>query len=365
MLFKRNLGARGIIVAGFGCAIWLQSLPVLGQTNSTANPPAVGDASAVSTAKPFPDLTIPGDADQVALLKLLAVAKQAQPSSAEQYRQMQLAIRDASDRLVKLIADPVDPVRLQAELDVLASSAALMVNESEEAREEVASRVMALFEKKKELTLTDIQSGMMIAFYLELQPRKSPARDVYAMLEQRLEGDSREEMQALRLNLQANVRRLELLGNKLPLDAKDIDGHRIKTEDFAGKFLLVEFFASWCQPCVAEVPRLKKHYAKYRDKGLEIISIGLDQDRAALDKYVADQILTWPVIFDGDNPLEQKWQMKFGISSLPSILLLNKEGVVVSLEARGPELDRLMERIFEMPTPADAPKPADPSAPAK
>jgi thiol-disulfide isomerase/thioredoxin len=196
---------------------------------------------------------------------------------------------------------------------------------------------------------------MMIAFYLEMQPHKSPARDVYAMLDKRLDGDDREEMQALRLNLQANIRRLELLGNKLPLNAKDIDGRTIKTEDYSGKFLLVEFFASWCQPCVAEIPRLKKHYGKYRDKGLEIVSINLDQDRAALDKYMADHTLTWPIIFDGSLANDEKLQMRFGISSLPSILLLNKEGVVVSLEARGAELDRLMERIFEMPTPADAP----------
>ncbi len=141
------------------------------------------------------------------------------------------------------------------------------------------------------------------------------------------------------------------------MEVKTIDNKTIKTDDFAGKFVLVDFFATWCKPCIDEVPRLRRHYDKYREKGLEVIGVSLDDDREALDKYLEEAKLPWPVIHDSAPDLADKLQMKYGIASLPTVLFLNKEGVVVSLEARGAELDRLMERLFEMPTPAE-PEPA-------
>ena len=322
--------------------------------------------AATENQTPLPDLTVPTGADRAALEKIVAAAKAMKPNTLAAYRHMQTGLRDASNGLLKAIADKNDPVRMQAELDVLSSSAALMVNDTEEAREKILQRIQSYYEGRKELSLADVQTGMIVAFYLEMQPRKSPARDVYKLLYDRLENDPREEMQSLRINLLANVRRLEMLGNKLELNVTSIDGKPIKTEDFAGKFLIVDFFATWCQPCLAEVPRLKKHCEKYRRSGLEIIAINLDDERSTLDKYLTSQSLPWPVVYDAASDPSDKLQVKYGISSLPTVLLLNKEGVVVSLEARGPELDRLMERIFEAPTPADPPAPkSDVKADAK
>lgn len=322
---------------------------------ATAQAPAQASAAGSTANATFPDLSIPKDADRATLEKILATAKRARPASPEQYQQVQTAIRDASNGLVKLIPDKNDPVRMQAELDALSSAAALMVNESSESRAQVLERMQAHLKSRDELNMADVQTGIIVAFYLEMQPQKTPARDAYAMLDQRLKDDPREEMQAVRTTLQANVRRLEMLGNKLELDAKTIDGQAIKTDDFAGKFVIVDFFATWCKPCVAELPQLEKYYGKYHDHGLEVVTISIDADRGTLDSFLETHQLPWPVIYDDAQTLEDKLQMKYGVLSLPTVLLLNKEGVVVSLEARGPELDRLMERIFEAPTPADAP----------
>ncbi len=313
---------------------------------------------------PAPDMSFPPGASKEVLLKVIATAKGFRPFNADQYKLQQTALRDASSALMKLIDNQEDPVRMQAELDVLSSNAALMTNESDEARDQVLEKIITYLKSRKQLSLADVQTGMIVGFYLELQPRKSPARDVYSTMVDLLEKDEREEMQALRINLQASVRRLEMLGNKLDLNVKTIDDKPIKTEDFAGKFVLVDFFATWCGPCIAEVPRLKRHYDKYREKGLEVVAISLDDDRQALDKYLEEAKLPWPVIHDSAPELSDKLQMKFGIASLPTVLFLNKEGVVVSLEARGAELDRLMERLFEMPTPAE-PEPEAPKDNAK
>lgn len=324
--------------------------PAAGDADKDAKP---APAPAVPEVPPAPDLSFPAGAGKEALLKVIATAKGFRPFNPEQYKLQQTALRDASGALMKLIENKEDPVRMQAELDALSSNAALMTNESDEARDQVLEKILTYLKSRKQLSLADVQTGMIVGFYLELQPRKSPARDVYSTMVDLLEKDEREEMQALRINLQASVRRLEMLGNKLDLNVKTIQDKPIKTEDFAGKFVLVDFFATWCAPCIAEVPRLRRHYDKYREKGLEVIAISLDDDREALDKYLEEAKLPWPVIHDSAPELADKLQMKFGIASLPTVLFLNKEGTVVSLEARGAELDRLMERLFEMPTPAE------------
>ncbi len=168
----------------------------------------------------------------------------------------------------------------------------------------------------------------------------------------------------MRVNVQSSIARIDLLGSKIEIAAKDIQDKPIATDDFAGKFVIVDFFATWCEPCLSEVPRLKKHLEKYKSKGLEVVAISVDDTREALDKYLEKAELPWRVIHDNaPNPLD-RMQIKYGVISLPTVLLLNKEGTVISLEARGAELDRLMEMIFEAPTPAEPP-PTDAKADAK
>lgn len=350
-------------------ALWLVgcSSALWAQKDSVTQPPAKDAA----TVDPFPDLTVPPNANAQQLAQLLTAAKTARPSNPNQYQAMQTAIRDASKQLMKLLEGKKDsPEYQQAELDAITSSVALMTYFGEDAKQKTLEQVHAFLNSRKELSLQDLQTGMLTAAMLELQPDKTPARDTYKLMYDLLEKDEREEMQSLRINLQASIRRLELLGNKLDLDTKTIDGKPIKIDDFADKFVIVDFFATWCEPCLAEIPRVRKQFAKYQAKGLAVIGISIDEDAEQLEKFLKGAELPWPIIHDNhEDPLE-RLQMKYGISHLPTVLLLNKEGTVVSLAARGAELERLMQMLFEAPTPA-APAPPTPGesaagkAPAK
>lgn len=351
---------------------WMTSSIALSQ-----DPPAPATESQDPPASPpdippLPDLTIPANADSKFLLKLIATAKAIKPQSGEQFKAMQTAIRDASRQLIKVTkADKVSAEYRQAEIDVIASSVSLMTYFSEKEQSEVVTQIHEFLKGRAELSMQDVQTGMFTAAMLELQPNKKPSRDTYQLMDELLKEDEREEMQSLRINLQAAVRRLDLLGNKFDLKAMALGDKSIDIDDYAGKFVVVDFFATWCEPCLAEIPRLARHYEKYRGKGLEIIGISLDGEADALQQFLDREKLPWPIIHDNAENISERIQMKFGVSSLPTVLLLNKEGTVVSLEARGSELDRLMQMLFEAPTPAapnpnaptsDVPTPATPEA---
>ena len=330
--------------------------PVAEDTAAEA-PQASTQAPAVE-AEPFPDLTVAADATAAQLQTLVERAKRLRPRNPDQYQAMQTAIRDASKKLVKLLDKEQDAKRIQqAELDTITSSVSLMAFVGEDSQQKTLEQVHEFLKGRKELSLQDTQTGVLAAAMLELQPDKQPARATYQLLCDLLENDPREEMQSLCLNLQASIRRLDLLGNKFDLSATSLDGKEIRIDDYAGKFVIVDFFASWCEPCLTDAPHLKAQFAKYHAKGLAMIGISLDTDAQALDKYLQQAEFPWPIIHDNAADPLQRLQMKFGVSHLPTVLLINKEGIVVSLEARGAELDRLMELLFETPTLAE-PQPA-------
>lgn len=321
------------------------------------------DTTVIENQAAFPDLTIPPGANVETLQSLSQAAKTARPNNPEQYKSQQTALKAISTELLKQLRRD-DPAYAQAEIDTIIASVALMAFFTEDEQVDVVDQVKTYLNGRKTLSIQDIQAGMMAAGMLELQPYKEPAKEIYQLLDGLLTEDTREEMQSLRLNLQASVRRLEMLGNKFEFDALDIDGNRIRTEDFAGKFVIVDLFATWCQPCLAELPLIISHFEKYKDRGLAVIGISLDEDLTVLRKHLQDNPLPWPVIHDGAEDPLQRLSLKYGVNALPTVLLLNKEGTVVSLEARQSELNRLMQMLFETPTPAAEP-PATSQQPAQ
>jgi thiol-disulfide isomerase/thioredoxin len=359
---------RLILVLFCAATMGLSSFGQDAVKSSTAKPAT--DKTPAQAAKPtpelppLPNLTFAANSSAQELDRVIATAKGIRPGSADQYSAMQIAIRDASKQLMTVLKDKNLPRYKQAQLDSMSSSLALATFFGEEARAKVVAQLKQMLRERETLSIEDVQMATIAAANLELNPNKKDARDIYALLDEMLAEDKREEMQSMRINLQSSLRRIDLLGSKFEIEHKDIRNKPIKTEDFAGKFVIVDFFASWCQPCLSEVPRLKKYAAKYKEKGLEVLAISLDETRDELDRYLSDADLPWPVIHDNaEDPLE-KLQLKFGVAALPTVLLLNKEGTVVSLEARGAELDRLMEMLFEAPTPAEAP-PGDKAADKK
>ncbi len=130
-----------------------------------------------------------------------------------------------------------------------------------------------------------------------------------------------------------------------PAGMSTTDGQPLSLERFKGKILLVDFWATWCPPCRAEVPHLVAAYDKYKAKGFEIVGISFDKDRSALDNYLSANKMTWPQYFDGLG-WNNKVGKTYGIRSIPSMVLLDGDGKVVSTNLRNGGLERELEKLL-------------------
>jgi thiol-disulfide isomerase/thioredoxin len=119
---------------------------------------------------------------------------------------------------------------------------------------------------------------------------------------------------------------------------KDLDGKPLNLESHRGRVVMVDFWATWCGPCVAEFPNVHAAYEKYHSKGFDIIGISLDEDRAALDSFIKEKGVAWPLYFDGKG-WENKLARQYGITSIPATYLLDQSGKIVSVGLRGSALD--------------------------
>lgn len=139
------------------------------------------------------------------------------------------------------------------------------------------------------------------------------------------------------------LKKAERLGKPLQLKFTALDGRAVDLQQLKGKVVLVDFWATWCQPCVRELPNVKAAYAKLREKGFEIIGISLDQDKTALERLVARENITWPQCFDA-SPESNRFAESFGIATIPTMWLVDKKGILRHLNAR----DKLTEKVEQL-----------------
>lgn len=140
---------------------------------------------------------------------------------------------------------------------------------------------------------------------------------------------------------------LDLRENPIDISFTAVDGQKLDLADLRGKVVLLDFWATWCPPCVEEAPALVETHRKFKDRGFTIVGISLDQDKSALEKFTEEHGMDWPQFFDGkgwDNEVAKR----FKIRSVPTMWLLDREGRLADASPRG-RLEQAIETVLAKP----------------
>jgi len=128
------------------------------------------------------------------------------------------------------------------------------------------------------------------------------------------------------------------VGQKFPgFTEVDVAGNPLALKAYRGRVTMIDFWATWCGPCKAEMPNVIATYQKYHAQGFEIIGVSLDDDRNALVNFTQANGMPWAQFFDG-QAWKNKLATQYGVHSIPMDYLLDRHGIILGKELRGQEL---------------------------
>jgi thiol-disulfide isomerase/thioredoxin len=195
--------------------------------------------------------------------------------------------------------------------------------------------------QKKFGTTPQTTNNLVLLRKVQLAVAKKLGEARYDALVQKLAADPVPEVAAL-------VAKVAALKTK-PMDLQftAVDGTAVDLAKLRGKVVLIDFWATWCGPCVEEVPDVVATYQKFHDKGFEVVGISLDKDKAAVLTFTKEHGMVWPQYFDGkgwDNDISKG----YGINSIPAMWLVDQKGMLVTMTARD-DLAGQVEKLLAAP----------------
>ena len=135
----------------------------------------------------------------------------------------------------------------------------------------------------------------------------------------------------------------KLVGQPIDIKFTAVDGREVDLASMQGEVVLVDFWASWCPPCLREVPHVKEAYQKLHGRGFEVVGISVDDEKKDLLEILAKEKIEWPQYFDPKG-FEHKLATKFGIEQIPVMWLVDKSGRLREIDAT----ENLMEKVEKL-----------------
>lgn len=177
------------------------------------------------------------------------------------------------------------------------------------------------------------------------------AKNLFEIAAEQLEltksADLKKEMQA---SIDGFKAKSAAIGKPLALDSLvDTEGKPLDPAVYAGKVVLVDFWATWCGPCVAEIPNIEKVYQKKHDAGFEVIAVNLDDQRSDLDAFMAQRKTPWNVYVSavpGKTGMETPLARSLIVNAIPFTMLIGRDGNVAAIHIRGAALEPKVEELL-------------------
>lgn len=155
-------------------------------------------------------------------------------------------------------------------------------------------------------------------------------------------------VKAMQEQVTASRKLQEKVGKPFAIDGTTPDGTAFSTEAWKGKVVLVDFWATWCGPCVASLPEIEALYAKHHERGFEIVGVSNDFSLDALTKFVKQRNIPWTITFDASAAQQHQWHpttTSLGIVGIPHMMLIGRDGALISADARA-ALVELVEKAM-------------------
>lgn len=361
------------------------------QPGAVAEAPGAGAAQGMPKVPPLPEGTPQEMMQFIANLKQANVRPSSRKEMIAYMRDVAAVSLQAADKILAQVKpadpfhDPAAKMKLEslmmlgrfgdekAAADMAAYAETLLKSPSKDLAKE-AQRLVLVSDAQKILSSGDVKaaeglvektSAMLVADPEDMQTaglamqlagafEQMPGGDAVAASAYRSFGpamakSSNEQIRKMGESFAGTLRRLSLPGNPMEISGTLLNGQKFDQKTLAGKVVLVDFWATWCGPCVAEIPNVLEQYEKYHKDGFEVIGISLDQEREALEKFVGDQKIPWPILFE--EPNGDGWQHPlatfYGISGIPTVILIGRDGNVITLDARGEKLGERLDLIFK------------------
>ncbi|QDU76415.1 Thiol-disulfide oxidoreductase ResA [Bremerella volcania] len=223
-------------------------------------------------------------------------------------------------------------------------------NGNEAAEDQLIAAVRAWIATKPKEDLEPLQMLSTIEMQMEDYRKMQLARKLAnLMLEFYGNHPDPQVVESVKVSVSNAEKRTGLIAKPFVVEGNNLNGTPFDWSQYKGKWVLVDFWATWCPICIEEMENIKQVYQKYRAKGFEVVSVNLDDDPRARSAFFQSNALPWPTVISADpdntgfgDPNAQRC----GVEALPFLVFVGPDGTVVEINPRGERLEELLQSVL-------------------